>query len=111
MAAQFASNTHISVEQSVHNEIGQALRSILDSSAFATPLNQVDSRVLNFVALKKKSADNMYTRPSNLPNRVYEAVAGRLFPRALRLHLYNKHLKSTREANVAGGQEVSKRCE
>ena len=88
-----------STECSVLEEVGVGLASILDSRE---TLSRFNSRVLNFVALGKDTSSDLYVLPENIPRRVYDRVTGRLFPRALRLHLYDKHLKS--EKNGSGNR-------
>ena len=71
---------------STYDEVGAALESILDYSAFSIPPSSIPENIRQFFG--RKNASNGWW----LPKSIFSKVVGRIFPRPLRSYLYKSHL-------------------
>ena len=91
-----------SIRVETHDEIGSALRSLLDSSAFAKPPRSVPTNMMNFftsggdIDLGEDGKENRgpSTFLGKIPLMIYNKIVGRIFPGPLRVHSYFVHLTS-----------------
>ena len=73
---------------STYDEVGSALESILDHSAFAIQPHNIPENIRHFFG------PNMGGNSWSLPKKIFSKVVGRIFPKPLRAYLYKAHLMS-----------------